>query len=64
MISPHLVPTLVIHTGFPAKFDIGTTVSRKCVTDVPRNQILGTESGTFASIIVFIKVEIIGLLIW
>ena len=63
VMAPHFVPTLVIHSSSPAQFDIGATVSRKCITNVPRHQILGTESGTSATIIIFIKIEFIGLFI-
>ena len=63
MIPPHLVPALVIYPGSSTKFIFGATVFRECMTDVPRHQILGTESGTFSPIIVFIKVKIVGLLV-
>ena len=63
IVAPHFVPPLVICSGSPAKFVVGATVSGKCVTNVPRHQILGAESATFPPIIVFIEIIVVGLLI-
>ena len=63
-IAPHFVPPFVIHTGSPTQFVVGTTVSGECVTNIPRHQILGTESATFPPIIVFIKIIVVCLLVF